>query len=1194
MNRYSRNEVSSKRRPRRRKRSASNTQILKINHGLHGRRRVKSLIGLSRESNKENTSTLNEWDQLTAFFRKNKQFMNCNLSNRILKPHSNRHRGRCHPKRNGKKDKRMKARTRSGSFSQSAALYNRTDESRLLHKLQNERFHIKRDPCSPSNHHLQFTIGARDPFTNTHIFKQWIKQYRSDKQSFRSIETFAIMKLNELSSNEGKLRGVKNRLKTAVCCDLVQDLMDSHMMSISPELKHQLKVVLFQSIYTDLPIDSQPVINIKHFVAAMPFYILSRRMVKELERTPLIDPENELNMKTLRGAMSIKEKCELLAALKKDKQTPIEHIFAAWKNRTILRKRSSIKAIHKLRRFSRVIKKANLIIHFDAWRAISKKDKEAAQQQRIFQLMRQIKKVKAEHNMMVASLRKAEEKKKHLRKMLVQQQRKTEMAPFLSPEKLHSQQQFERQLEELRTLQNEFNELPHQLVHAGIIMDNPNQDLSKLFDEEIALQWLEYQLKQILHIIQQDEQRIITQMEERKKYDHDGDTPDNEHLHINSSQQDSVAQSVAVVTAMLSPRGRNADMSPSISRVIPMSPRGIGKGGKTDVTDTFVMVVEQGELVPIQREVTMFSTPHNKGDDTLTIVNFRKMKRIIRNLLDSGLDDFDHDFQGGTIWLILHYFLFNAATFQSFRDLLNLIKFANVSHPKYGIIADKLVSLCTQYLTQNDGNSHVPGTSSGAIPIQQGLQFFITAAQFQSNSNILNFVLLLKFCLVAPNLTLQTQHIHKTQLRIESSMGLIRAVMSKLSINISNDIFHREMKNVDQKIKEIRGTKDQLWNNHRKWTALQNRFDNRLTRELHNYQRGKITFLYEPSYPHYIIQHITHIPLPRVHCVFARYHFPNDRTLRTEFGLTLKAIKEGMGIIYALLKKYSTSNGTKLTFLNYDKMIYDLQLINDDITKRNAYILHQLFVEICEFTESNASAINQSQKTKSKSSRRSNVQNISGLQCYDKFTKSVSESFHRGTAQLMAMDLQYFGVLLVYLAEIRYFKYSKLTPSIKLSKLLKHHLLPLVHPKSHIIAISNLRLVRLVRRQKAKQLQQIWVQCTQYSLQSTHSTASAPALSALTFDESTRTEVIAKPTNLVDTVTVDSVIKALTPCIETTCYSHLVKLCQTCADYQDHTQMDDNGLFQVICFVGQMNNAQNPLCIDVDQSIARFIDRLTS
>ena len=80
--------------------------------------------------------------------------------------------------------------------------------------------------------------------------------------------------------------------------------------------------------------------------------------------------------------------------------------------------------------------------------------------------------------------------------------------------------------------------------------------------------------------------------------------------------------------------------------------------------------------------------------------------------------------------------------------------------------------------------------------------------------------------------------------------------------------------------------------------------------------------------------------------------------------------------------------------------------------------------------------------------------------------------------------------------------------------------------------------------------------------------------------------------DLVDTITVDSVIEMFTPHIDTSCYSHLVTLCQTCADYHNHTRMDDGGLFQVICFLGQMVNAQKGMCRKVDQSIASFIDQL--
>ena len=49
-------------------------------------------------------------------------------------------------------------------------------------------------------------------------------------------------------------------------------------------------------------------------------------------------------------------------------------------------------------------------------------------------------------------------------------------------------------------------------------MDNPQQDLTKLFDEEIVLRWLEYQLKWILSLVNNDYNRLKRQIKENQKY----------------------------------------------------------------------------------------------------------------------------------------------------------------------------------------------------------------------------------------------------------------------------------------------------------------------------------------------------------------------------------------------------------------------------------------------------------------------------------------------------------------------------------------------------------------------------------------------------------------------------------------------------------------------------------------------------
>ena len=122
---------------------------------------------------------------------------------------------------------------------------------------------------------------------NLAALRDWIIEYKTDKQSFRSIERFAVIKLNELNAtHKHKLNGMKNRLKIAVCCDLIQDFMHLYMNTVNDGFKHQILTQLLKAIYTD--INEQQCgtkYDINVMVKATPYFMVSRKMVKNYKNS---------------------------------------------------------------------------------------------------------------------------------------------------------------------------------------------------------------------------------------------------------------------------------------------------------------------------------------------------------------------------------------------------------------------------------------------------------------------------------------------------------------------------------------------------------------------------------------------------------------------------------------------------------------------------------------------------------------------------------------------------------------------------------------------------------------------------------------------------------------------------------------------------------------------------------------------
>ena len=1069
-----------------RQKSQSAYNILKISHdtpkgikvkGIKPKhcQRKRSISTFSSRSSKiiqKRETQHPEFSQLTHFFKQNKKLL-------LTSPVDTQQ----------QRSKRL----RSSSFSAKVALYNRNREFFLLNKLQNEPVNIQQKMDQSV---VKFRIIKNAGMMNLRALKDWINEYNTDKKSFRSIERFAVIKLNELNTtNQGKLKGMKNRLKTAVCCDLIQDLMHLYMNTINDQFKQQIITQIFKAIYCDI---NEDIIwlykyDIDQLVRCMPYFMLSRKMVKKLQKTEINNDEAESNMRLLRGAINIKEKIKIFTESKKQEAISINRLFIEWREHSKLIQDRIKKAEKILRKYALIISKKSKLTMFANWKKGVVMMKRRRQQRQYDRLLNELQKQRAQLESLMNEKYKTKQIKNKLLKDINEQELENKLGLFVSPEKIKAQQEFERQLEILNGMKTEFMKLPGTINYVGSLIDN-NEDLTKLFDEEIVLKWLKYQLKLILNTVQRDYNLM------------------KEKMYISNRPN---AKSLKAVKKLLSSESRlNGSNSFAIS---------------LNDSQSFIMAIESDEDIP------EISNKDDNDDKNVELSDFHRLKIIIQNVIQCGLNDFGQDFQGGKIWLILFYFLFDGANFDSLKELLQLIKYSHVKHQRYHLVVDKIITLYRQYLDINNK-----------------FDCFVNDGSLVSNLNIMNFSLLLQFIQTKPNIIMTADDINKDKMEIETAIHLVSTIMGQLSFQVGAPLFRKEAKSIQNKIKIFRHRKKQLIKQHRKWSEIQKRFDLRLFKELYDFKAGKLNFLYEPTYPRYIIKNIANIPFYTVQSIYCRY-FNDEEKMRDDYQSTLININKGMGIIYALLKRYTTQNGSKLSFVKYNKMIFDCKLF----IQRDPYALKCLFGEIWQATKN----INETQQFH--------------LNCYQNFVKSIESIFDRKTVELMSLNAQKFGLLLVYIAEMIFFHHPNMTPSVKVNILLQQHLLKIVYPKSDIIAFCHLNMIRLLQKRKSQQLNAIWYICKEIDKKRTLSEDCTP-----------------------DTITIDAIIQLLSTHVKNAPYHILHQLCQTIASYQDNSRMDVEELFGIICHIGHKMVSHKIIGshqgIDIHTKIASFIDKLSS
>ena len=100
------------------------------------------------------------------------------------------------------------------------------------------------DLLSTATQHSGHCVGG-----NVFVAKL-LRQYLFDKSSFRSVADFAVLKLNELEAISKGTR-IPNRIRTAMCCDLLESVIAAEHTLSKNVLLERLKIELYRSIYGD-------------------------------------------------------------------------------------------------------------------------------------------------------------------------------------------------------------------------------------------------------------------------------------------------------------------------------------------------------------------------------------------------------------------------------------------------------------------------------------------------------------------------------------------------------------------------------------------------------------------------------------------------------------------------------------------------------------------------------------------------------------------------------------------------------------------------------------------------------------------------------------------------------------------------------------------------------------------------------
>ena len=551
------------------------------------------------------------------------------------------------------------------------------------------------------------------------------------------------------------------------------------------------------------------------------------------------DAETELNMKLLKGVMSVKEKFKMITGMQKGESIPINRFFIVWRDHTKMMQDHTKKAENILRKYALMMQRNTTLSMWANWKNAVTIIKDRRLQRRYDRIMHQLQQQKQEVATLMEQKDQLQQRRKKLQRLVNEQELQKKLGLFAPPQNILARQDFERQLETLNGIKTEFMALPGSINYVGSLMDNHHQDISKLFDEEIVLRWLKYQLKLILSSVETDYNRLQQKIKEgqRRLLEDKGESFNERFASVAT-----VVKSLAAVKKLLSPKNR---YSRSNSFSIKLDHEG---------SESFVFAVEEEETDDDTKTDDMmieYLSPINKNDKSGNIGNFRTLKTIIEDVLNCDLDDFGEDFEGGKIWLILFYFLFDGANFESLKELLQLIKYSHPRHQQYHLVVDKVMTLYHQYLD-----------------VDNEFGCFINAGSLESNTNIMNFALLLQFIQAKPNMTLIAEHVEKYESEIKSTIYLVSTVMGRLTYDANTSLFSKESKSIENKIKKFSDRKKQLITQHRKWSEIQNRFDMRLLQELYHYKAGKLNFLYEPMYPHYVIKNIANIPFEHVRVIY--------------------------------------------------------------------------------------------------------------------------------------------------------------------------------------------------------------------------------------------------------------------------------------------------------------------------------------
>lgn len=617
------------------------------------------------------------------------------------------------------------------------------------------------------------------------------------------------------------------------------------------------------------------------------------------ELTDLSQMDRKQRMDMIRGAFQAQQSFnEMLKFMKKSNSK--RKVFIEWRTFSKLQSTKKREAIRLCRAIMLKWKRDDIISVFRGWNNVVQSEKWHYKQGAIAQLEKDLQTQNGYHQQ---AMREIQNSQSHIRSITSKLQQFNSMyngsalAKYIMyPKRIESQRRLQRAQRRLRELKaglsdliggynvevlynegaqrksiaNSTSNFTSNLTSNGTsnVTSNPppnpqnsgnaTNSVLQWDDEQVAIRWIRYQLQfiQIEQIKQrrayqtrQQRERLRIEAEQRRNQNIENidssDFSDNEqHEHSKNTKISNIESgddsdgTVVTSDSITESNGSKGDNlhNDDLHNLSDPNPSGNANGHDSNGTGT-----------NHQNENDILNEPVIPNDPELE--QYHRIEQVLEHILiDVRYTDFTHDFNGGTVWLLLFFYLFDGAGFDGLSQLNTLCDPSTSTN----IRIDKVLTLFAKLV--QDQNSRD----------RRRMNLFVNFGKMSSNglgSTMINeessnFMLILMLMLQRSNIELKNEDILLLKMRINAAMRQCSSMLSKVESNRKNEtMFSKELALIDQVIDNVQRVKTRYTQSHHQWTQIRNRIQSRIIRQCHRYESGEIVSIRPPSLSHEVCSH---------------------------------------------------------------------------------------------------------------------------------------------------------------------------------------------------------------------------------------------------------------------------------------------------------------------------------------------------